>query len=224
MPPARSADRTRRGDVATLAERQLRIEEAAANWWRPRPAGSAAWRDVLGGLLAKEMPQAVLALRDAVSAKDAERRKSLAKGEALEVVDPRPLEKPARGLRDESGGAAVRDLIGRVEALFNREKALHGRVLKAAKGEGAAMAADQDALADESRVVRQALADGAQNASHRRCGIPRGVDEGRRADGRGENLRTDDPQRRTDRGRVVFRSGGNYASRCWWISRGCWSC
>jgi type I site-specific restriction endonuclease len=52
-----------------------------------------------------------------------------------------------------------------VEALFNREKALHARVLKAVKGEGAAMAADQDALADESRVVRQALADGAQNAS-----------------------------------------------------------
>ena len=59
----------------------------------------------------------------------------------------------------------MRDLIGRVEALFNREKALHGRALKAAQGEGVSMAADQDALADESRAVRQALADGAHNAS-----------------------------------------------------------
>ncbi len=153
------------GDVATLAERQLRIQEAAGQLVAGTPAGSAAWRDVLGGLVSKEMPQAVLALRDAESAKGAERRKSLAKGEALEAAILARLKNLPTDLKDESGGAAVRDLIGRVEALFNREKALHARVLKAAKGEGTAMAGDQDALADESRVVRQALADGAQNAS-----------------------------------------------------------
>lgn len=151
--------------VATLAERQLRIEEAAGVLVAGTPAGSAAWRDVLGGLLVKEMPQAVLALRDAGSTKGVDRKKSLAKGEALETAILARLKNMPADLRDESAGAAVRDLIGRVEALFNREKALHGRVLKAAKGEGAAMATDQDALADESRVVRQALADGAQNAS-----------------------------------------------------------
>ena len=161
----RAALKNAAGDVATLAERQLRIEEAAAKLVAATPAGSAAWRDVLGGLLAKEMPQAVLALRDAVSNKDAVRRKFLAKAEALESSILARLKNLPADLRDESSGAAVRDLIGRVEALFNREKALHVRVLKAAKGDGAAMAADQDALADESRVVRQALADGAQNAS-----------------------------------------------------------
>jgi hypothetical protein len=152
-------------DVATLAERQLRIEEAAAELVAVTPAGSAAWRDVLGGLVTKEMPQAVLALRDAVSNKGDARKQFLAKAEALEASILARLKSLPADLRDETSGAAVRDLIGRVEALFNREKALHARVLKAAKGEGAAMAADQDALADESRVVRQALADGSQNAS-----------------------------------------------------------
>jgi hypothetical protein len=113
----------------------------------------------------KEMPQAVLALRDADSNKGETRKKFLAKAEALEASILARLKSLPADLRDESSGAAVRDLIGRVEALFNREKALHARVLIAAKGEGAAMAADQDALADESRVVRQALADGSQNAS-----------------------------------------------------------
>jgi hypothetical protein len=161
----RAAMKAAAADVATLAERQLRVEEAAAALVAATPAGSVAWRDVLGGLLVKEMPQAVLALRDADSNKGETRKKFLAKAEALEASILARLKSLPADLRDESSGAAVRDLIGRVEALFNREKALHARVLIAAKGEGAAMAADQDALADESRVVRQALADGSQNAS-----------------------------------------------------------
>ncbi len=161
----RDAAKSDLADVATLAERQLRIEEAAGQLLAGTPAGSAAWRDVLAALLAREMPQAVLALRDAVPAKGADRRSQLAKGEALEAAILARLKSLPADLRDESGGAAIRDLIGRVEALFNRQKALHGRVLKAQAGEGAALAADQDALADESRVVRQALTDGAQSAS-----------------------------------------------------------
>jgi len=153
------------GDVATLAERQLRIEQAAGRLVAATPAGSAAWREVLAALAAKELPQAVLALRDAVAAKDNARRSPLAKAEALQAAILARLQGLPADLRDEAGGAAVRDLIGRVEALFNRQKALHGRVLKAVKGEGPAIAADQDALADESRTVRQALADGALSAS-----------------------------------------------------------
>lgn len=153
------------GDVATLVERQSRVQETAVQLIASTPAGSAAWRDVLGGLVAKEMPQAVLALRDGISTKDKERQAALAKGEALEMAILARLKSLPADLRDESAGAAVRDLIGRVEALFNRQKALHERMLKATKGEGAALANDQDALADESRVVRQALADGAKSAS-----------------------------------------------------------
>ncbi len=217
MPPARCCARPRAaadGEVATLAERQLRIEEAAGRLVAATPAGSAAWRDVLGGLVATEMPQAVLALRDAATAMGGARRSALAKGEALEAAILARLKSLPADLRDETAGAAVRDLIGRVEALFNRQKALHGRTLKAVTGEGAAMAGDQDALADESRVVRQALADGAQNAVARRRGIPRGVRQGRRPDGRGENLRTNDPQRGTNRGRNNFPQRRHSASRC----------
>lgn len=152
-------------DVASVAERQLRIEEEASRMVAATPAGSAAWRDVLGALASNEMPQAVLALRDAVSAKGTKRNESLAKGEALEVAILARLKNLPADVHDETAGAAVRDLIGRVEALFNREKALHERVLKGAKGEGTSIAADQDALADESRVVRQALADGSNNDS-----------------------------------------------------------
>jgi hypothetical protein len=153
------------GDVATLVERQARIETAASQLVASTPAGSAAWRDALGSLVAREMPQAVLALRDALATKDAKRRATLAQAEALEAAILARLQGLPADLRDEAGGAAVRDLIGRVEALFNRQKALLGRALKAVTSEGAAIAADQDALADESRVVRQALADGSQNAS-----------------------------------------------------------
>jgi len=152
-------------DVASVAERQLRIEEEARRLVAANPAGSAAWRDVLGSLAAKEMPQAVLALRDAVSAKGAKRIETLAKGEALEVAILARLKILPADLNEETAGTAVRDLLSRVEVLFTRQKALHGRVLKGAKGEGLSMAADQDALADESRVVRQALLDGSNNAS-----------------------------------------------------------
>ena len=106
----RAAQKDAAVDVATLAERQMRIEEAAAKLVAVTPAGSAAWRDVLGGLLTKEMPQAVLALRDAVSNKDAVRGKFLAKAEALESSILARLKNLPADLRDESGGAAVRCL------------------------------------------------------------------------------------------------------------------
>jgi len=153
------------GEVASLLERQTRVEEAACQLIATSPAGSAAWRDVLGALVAKEMPQAVLALRDASAATGGARRGLLATAESLEAAILARLKNLPADLRDEAGGAAVRDLIGRVEALFNRQKAVHGRMLKAVAGVGAAMARDQDALADESRVVCKALADGALNAS-----------------------------------------------------------
>ena len=161
----RDAAAVANGEVSVLAERQSRIEEAARQLVATTPANSAAWHAALSGLLASDMPQAVLALRAAAANTSTARRNALAKGEALETAILARLKNLPADLRDETGGAAVRDLIGRVEALFNRQKALHGRTLKAVTGEGAAMAGDQDALADESRVVRQALADGAQNAS-----------------------------------------------------------
>ena len=153
------------GDATSLLERQTRIGEGASQLIANTPAGSAAWRDVLGALVAKEMPAAVLALRDAAATTGDARRSPLTTAEALEVMILARLKNLPADLRDEAGGAAVRDLIGRVEALFNRQKALHGRMLKALAGEGAAMAQDQDALADESRVVRKALADGALSSS-----------------------------------------------------------
>lgn len=153
------------GDVASLAERQLRIQESAGRLVSGTPAGAAVWRDVLASLVDKEMSQAVGALRDADSGKGSERDKSLARAEALQTAILARLKKLPTDLREDTAGAAVRDLIARVEALFQREKSLHARVMKAVKGEGASMAADQDALAGESQVVRQALADGASNAS-----------------------------------------------------------
>jgi len=160
-----AADNAADGAVATLAERQVRIEQAATQLVAATPAGSAAWREVLAALLGKELPQAVLAFREAVSSKVNARRSPLAKAEALEAAIVARLKNLPADLRDEASGAAVRDLIGRVEALFTRQKALHARTVKAVKGEGAAIAGDEDALADESRSVRQALADGAHNAS-----------------------------------------------------------
>ncbi|MCF7674109.1 MAG: hypothetical protein K9M97_02100 [Akkermansiaceae bacterium] len=153
------------GTAASLAERQVRIEEAAGRLVAATPAGSAAWREVLAALMARELPQAVLALRDAAASEGAARSDALARGEALETAILARLKNLPDDLRDESSGEAVGDLIGRVEALFKRQQRLHGRVQQASTGQEAALAGDQDALADESRVVRQALADGSQNAS-----------------------------------------------------------
>ena len=154
-----------KADVASLAERQLRIQESASRLVAETPAGSVVWRNVLGGLAVNEIPQAVLALKEAAASKTTKRSQALAKGEALQVAILSRLKNLPAGLKDEVAGEAIRDLVGRVEALFSSEKALHDRILKGAKGEGGPMAADQDALADESRVVRQALADGSRNAS-----------------------------------------------------------
>lgn len=153
------------GAPAALAERQLRIQEGATRLVAGTPAGAAAWREVLDSLVAREMPQAVLALRDAAAARDASRRMSLAKAEALEAAILARLKNLPADLRDEASGTAVRDLIGRVEALLQRQQSVHGRMLKAVAGEGTAIAGDQDSLADESQAVRQALADGSTNAS-----------------------------------------------------------
>lgn len=153
------------GDVSSVAERQLSIGEEAGRMVAETPTGAAAWRDVLAGLTVTEMPQAVIALRNAVTATGPARNAALAKGEALEVAILARLKSMPNDLHDEAAGTAVRDLIARVEALYQREKSVHTRVLSAAKGKGAALAADQDALADESRVVRKALADGGLNAS-----------------------------------------------------------
>ena len=161
----RALPRDDSGDVASLAERQIRIEEGARRLVAASPPGSAAWRDVLAILLLEEMPQAVLALRTAATGKGAERAKALAKAESLQTAILAALKNLPGDLKDETAGAAVRDLIGRVEALFKSQQSLHTRLNKAVKGEGAGMAADQDALADQSRVVRQALADGAMNSS-----------------------------------------------------------
>jgi hypothetical protein len=153
------------GDATALIERQTRVGEAADQLIANTPAGTAEWRDALAALAAKEMPQATLALREVAEATTGARRSTLAKAEALETTILARLKNLPASLSDEAGGAAVRDLIGRVEALFNRQKSLHGRVLTAVTGVGAAMAGDQDALADESRAVRQALTNGAHNPS-----------------------------------------------------------
>ncbi|MBN8456889.1 MAG: hypothetical protein J0M04_03520 [Verrucomicrobia bacterium] len=150
---------------SALAERQTRVQESATQLVAGTPPGSAAWRDLLEQLVANEIPRAVLALRDAVAAKDAPRRTALAKAEALEITILARLKNLPADLRDEASGTAARDLIGRVEALFKRQQETHARIGKAAKGEGPAIAADQDALADESQSVSQALADGSSNAS-----------------------------------------------------------
>ncbi len=153
------------GDLAAITERQLRIQEAAGKLVAATPAGTTAWREVLAALVSNEMPKAVQALSDALAAKSEARNAPLAKGEALETLILARLKSLPADLKDEAGGAAIRDLIGRVEALYNRQKALHERMQKAVKGEGSAMSADQDALADESRAVTKALADGSLSAS-----------------------------------------------------------
>ncbi|MCX6875935.1 MAG: hypothetical protein NTW21_19320 [Verrucomicrobia bacterium] len=165
------------GEVAAVAERQWRIEQAASQLVAGTPTGAAGWREVLGRLLAKELPQAVLALREALATKDGTRRNALATGEALEAAILARLKGLPADLHDEAAGAAVRDLIGRVEALFKRQQALHARTLHAVPGEGAAMAGDQDAAAEESRTVRQALADGALNASLGDAGFRKMLDK-----------------------------------------------
>jgi len=161
----RNEDTADRGDAETLVERQMRVEAAAGQMVAATPAGSAPWRDVLEGMLAKEMPDAVMALRDGASAKGAARLQALAKGEALETAILARLKNLPADFKNETAGAVVLDLIGKVEDLFNREKSLHAQVLKATVGSGAAIARDQDALADNAQVVRKALADGALDSS-----------------------------------------------------------
>jgi hypothetical protein len=151
--------------VAAVAARQVSVSGLASSLLDLAPPDSAAWRDVLASLADREIPQAAMALGQASADKGAARRVSLAKGEALEIAILARLNNLPSDLKNEAAGAAVRDLIGRVELLLDREKRLHGRVTKAAAGEGGELAGEQDALADESRSVRQALADGSQNAS-----------------------------------------------------------
>lgn len=150
--------------AAPLAERQLRVQETAARMVALTPPDTTAWREVLATLLGHEIPQAVIALRDAASA-GPDQRAALAKGEALETAILARLRNLPADLKNEAGGRAARDLVARVEALLQRQQALHGRILQGQPAQASALAGDQDALADDSQVLRQALSDGAVDAS-----------------------------------------------------------
>jgi hypothetical protein len=150
--------------AAELAEREARVEVMAREILAGAPGESGDWRAALESLVAREIPAAVVALRDAASAKD-KRTPLLRKGEALEAAILARLQGLPGAVRDEAAERRVRELIALVEALFKHQQELHGRTLKAAAPEAAALSRDEDALADESRSVRKQLDDASKNPS-----------------------------------------------------------
>lgn len=160
---AKTADDTM---AAELAEREARVEVMAREILAGAPGESGDWRAALESLAAREIPAAVVALRDAssASAKD-QRTPLLRKGEALEAAILARLQSLPGAVRDEAAERRVRELITLVEALFKHQQELHGRTLKATGPEASALSRDEDALADESRSVRKELDDASKNPS-----------------------------------------------------------
>ena len=152
-------------ELDTLVERQSRVELMARQILGETPDAQSEWRAALEAVTSREIPAAALALRDASSAAGNARAPHLKKAEALQTAILAALQSLPGALQDEATQREIRDLIARVEALFQRQKNLHARTLAASSGQGDALARDQDALAAESQAVRKALDAGAANAS-----------------------------------------------------------
>ena len=152
-------------DAAELAERQARVEVMAREISTSTAADAGEWKTALDGLIAREIPASVVALRDAAAARAAQRPAGLRKGEALETAILARLQSLPAAVRDEAAERRVRELIALVEALFRHQQEIHGRTLHAADGDAAGLSRDEDAVADESRTVRRQLDEGSRMPS-----------------------------------------------------------
>ncbi|MDD5350093.1 MAG: hypothetical protein PHQ12_07765 [Chthoniobacteraceae bacterium] len=146
-----------------LLERQAQIADTG------RTLAATAAPDVralLQPLADKELPAAVLALRNAAAATAPEPRiEALGQAIALEAAILARLQGARQAAAAEAVKGKIQDLLSTVEELLRNERLLFRDTNRAAKGEAKPLAERQDALAEKTAGVRKSLEKSARDAS-----------------------------------------------------------
>ena len=153
--------------IAPLLERQSQIAEAArvlaasAESLLP-PEGRAS----LQALVAKEMPEAIVSLRTAVSASAVDRQiPALAQSITLEAAILARLQGAMKAVENDVAKGKIQDLISSVEDLLHSQRELFRDTNKAGVQDAKPLSERQDALAEKAVRVRKNLEKAAQDGA-----------------------------------------------------------
>ena len=154
-----------------LLQRQTQIGEAGRALAGSVEPLAPATRADLQALSEKEMPAAILALRNAVSTDErkagaaAVRAASMSEAIRLESAILIRLQGAAKALADETARAQVRDLIAGVEDLLRKQRDLMRDSANATAQTAGPLSERQDALAESATRVRKELDKSSHNAA-----------------------------------------------------------
>jgi len=150
---------------AGLLDRQSKIGDMAQRIGNAADAISPELRGDLRALGEKEIPDAVMALRNAGNTVGAVRRKSLALAADLEAAILARLKGAPAAADKNAQNEQIRDLIAGVEELLRQEREIFRETNQAAAPAAKLLSERQDALAEQSARVRKEVDRNAQNAA-----------------------------------------------------------
>ncbi|MCX6967827.1 MAG: hypothetical protein NTZ46_08640 [Verrucomicrobia bacterium] len=155
-----------KSQLPPLLERQSQIAEMSRALAASTEAIAPEARTNLQALVAKEMPEAILALRAAVTGADATRQTAaLAQAIPLEAAILARLQGTLKTAENDAAKGKIQDLISGVEELLRNQRELYRDTNKANGPDAKALAERQDALSEKSVRVRKGLEKAAQDGS-----------------------------------------------------------
>ncbi len=150
---------------APLVESQVKISDAAGQLLASAELISPDVRNDLRAMIAKEMKDAVIALRNAGPAPAEPRAKFLNTAITLESAILARLQGAPAAVEEDAKKNQISELISGVEDLLKRERALHKDTAGATEDKAAALGDQQDALADKAAAVRKNVDTDSKNAA-----------------------------------------------------------
>ena len=160
------SDSATKAQLPPLLERQSQIAEMARALAASTEAIAPEARANLQALVAKEMPEAIVALRAAVAGADATRQTAaLAQALPIEAAILARLQGTLKAAENDAAKGKVQDIISGVEELLRNERDLYRDTNKANAPDAKALAERQDALADRAVRVRKSVEKAAQDAA-----------------------------------------------------------
>jgi hypothetical protein len=146
-----------------LTTRQATISELAEKVLGSRESITPELRSNLKDLLAKEMKDVVIDLRNAASEKGDQATLTGTRAVTLEAAILARLKGTSASVEEKAKQDAIAGLVGGVESLLRKQKDLSSDTLRAKKPDFKGLADRQDALGDESQHVTKEMEQGASN-------------------------------------------------------------
>jgi hypothetical protein len=146
-----------------LLQRQMKVSEGASQLLSMADGVSGEVREMLEGLLDKEMKQAVFVLRDATAAVGDVLGKGLVRAATLEAAILARLKGAPAAAADDAKRAAVEKVISALEGLLKTQRSIYKDSKEKGAGGAAALVPAQDALAERVPVVRKTFLADSQN-------------------------------------------------------------